>query len=209
MAFPRFGDNGGAFTLDCDASDKGIGAVLLQEQDGVERVIAYVSHTLSKAQKNYSTTKKELLACVVFVQEFSHYFKGKEFNLRADHSCLQWLYNFKNPTGMLARWLEIMGNYHFQIVFRPGAQNTAADALSRRELPTADVSCQTESCFRVSARDWPLSFIQGEQTKDKVLSRAAESIGFSSEVDSDSGVGVLTRARVAVSATFAMVGGPK
>ena len=79
VAFPRFGEEAGKFTLDCDASDRGIGAVLLQEQDGEERVIAYGSHTLSKAQRNYSTTKKELLACVVFVQEFSHYLKGKEF----------------------------------------------------------------------------------------------------------------------------------
>ena len=63
--------------LDCDAGDQGIGAVLLQEQDGAERVIAYGSRRLSKSQKNYSTTKKELLACVVFVQEFSHYLKGK------------------------------------------------------------------------------------------------------------------------------------
>ena len=173
VAFPRFGDGGGVFTLDCDASDRGIGAVLLQEQDGVERVIAYGSHTLSKAQKNYSTTKQELLACVVFAQEFSHYLKGKEFKLRTDHSSLQWLYNFKNPTGMLARWLEILGNYHFQIVFRPGAQNAAADAMSRRPSPVADVACQTESCFRVSARDWPLSFIQGEQAKDEVLAELA------------------------------------
>ena len=60
VAFPRFVE-GGVFTLDCDASDKGIGAVLLQEQDGVERVIAYGSHALSKSQKNYSTTKKRTI----------------------------------------------------------------------------------------------------------------------------------------------------
>ena len=106
----------------------------------------------------------------MFVQEFSHYLKGKEFRLRTDHSSLQWLYNFKNLTGMLTRWLEILGNYQFQIVFRPGAQNVAADALSRRPSPSADASCQTESCFRVTACDWPLSFIQGEQAKDEVIS---------------------------------------
>ena len=73
VGFPRFGDDAGLFTLDCDASNDGIGAVLLQEQDGIPRVIAYGSHRLSRAQRNYSTTKKELLACVTFVQDFSHY----------------------------------------------------------------------------------------------------------------------------------------
>ena len=169
VGFPRFGADAGMFTLDCDASNEGVGAVLLQEQDGVQRVIAYGSHRLSKAQKNYSTTKKELLACVTFVQEYSHYLMGKSFQLRSDHSSLQWLMNFRNPTGMLARWMEILGNFQFQIVYRPGAQNSAADALSRRPPPVADKCCQTETCFRVSARDWPLSYIQGEQGKDEVL----------------------------------------
>lgn len=173
ISFPRFGDGAGKFTLDCDASDQGIGAVLLQEQDGVERVIAYGSHKLSKSQKNYSTTKKELLACVVFVQEFSHYLKGREFTLRTDHSSLQWLYNFKNPSGMLARWLEILGNFHFQIVYRPGAQNSAADGLSRRPPKVEDVGCQTESCRQISAFNWPLSYIQNEQGKDEVLAELA------------------------------------
>ena len=108
---------------------------------------------------------------MTFVQEFTHYLKGKPFLIRTDHSSLQWLLNFRNPTGMLARWIEILGNFQFQIVYRPGAANSAADALSRYPLPVKDVSCQTESCFRVSARDWPMSFIQHEQTKDAVLSQ--------------------------------------
>ena len=171
VGFPRFGEGAGEFVLDCDASNEGIGAVLLQEQDGEQRAISYSSHRLSRAQKNYSTTKKELLACVTFVQEFGHYLKGKQFLLRTDHSSLQWLLNFRNPTGMLARWMEILGNFQFQILYRPGADNSAADALSRYPLPVSDKSCQTESCYRVSARDWPMSFIQHEQSKDDVLSQ--------------------------------------
>ena len=161
VGFPRFGEGAGPFLLDCDASNEGIGAVLLQEQeDGEHRVIAYGSHRLSRAQKNYSTTKKELLACVTFVQEFGHYLKGKSFFLRTDHSSLQWLLNFRNPSGMIARWIEILGNYQFQVLYRPGAENSAADALSRYPRLVDDKSCQTETCCRVSARDWPMSFIQ-------------------------------------------------
>ena len=178
MALPRFGPDAGIFTLDCDASNESIGGVLLQEQDGVERVIAYDSKRLSKSQRNYSTTKKELLACVVFVQQFSHYLMGKKFRIRSDHSSLQWLLNFRNPSGMLARWLEILGNYQFDILYRPGSQHTAADAMSRRPDESSDVGCQTDPtpqaesgdrCRRVSAEDWSLSFIQAEQAEDEII----------------------------------------
>ena len=178
MALPRFGPDAGVFTLDCDASNESMGCVLLQEQDGVERVIAYGSKRLSKSQRNYSTTKKELLACVVFVQQFAHYLMGKKFHIRSDHSSLQWLLNFRNPSGMLARWLEILGNFQFDILYRPGAQHTAADAMSRRPDESCDVGCQTDPipqtesgdrCRRVAAEDWSLSYIQSEQDEDETL----------------------------------------
>ena len=171
VAFPRFGERAGEFVLDCDASNEGIGAVLLQEQDGEQRVISFSSHRLSRAQRNYSTTKKELLACVTFVQEFSHYLKGKRFFLRTDHSSLQWLINFRNPSGMLARWMEVLGDFQFQILYRPGAANSAADALSRYPPSVHDKCCQTETCSRISAPDWPMSFIQCEQRRDDTLSQ--------------------------------------
>ena len=173
VAFPPFGNNAGLSTLDCDGSNDGIGAVLLQEQDGAERVIAFGSHRLSKSQKNYSTTKKELLACVVFIQEFS-YLLGKKFKLRTDHSSLQWLLNFKNPSGMLARWLDILSSFQFDVVFRPGAQNVVVDALSRRPAEVRDASSQTDtpdSCHRVCSGDWPMSFIEVNQKNDKLIAQ--------------------------------------
>ena len=182
VTFPRFGPEAGSFILDCDASNEATGCVLLQVQDGVEKVVAYGSRRLSKSQRNYSTTKKELLACVTFVQDFSHYLLGKKFTIRTDHSSLQWLLNFRNPTGMLARWLEILGNFNFDIVYRPGVVHTAADGLSRRPEETVDVGCQTDfesqdvsgqQCYRVEAEDWPLSYIQGEQHGDEVIAEVS------------------------------------
>ena len=55
----------GVYRLDCDASDTGLGSVLSQVQNGVERVIAYASRTLSKAESSYETTRKELLSIVL------------------------------------------------------------------------------------------------------------------------------------------------
>lgn len=65
------------FILDTDASDKAIGAELIQVQNEQERVVAYGSFTLSTAQWKYCTTRKELLAVVRFTQHFRHYLLGR------------------------------------------------------------------------------------------------------------------------------------
>ena len=121
----------GLYTLDTDASDVGLGAVLSQEQDGNEKVIAYGSKTLSKEQRRYCTTRKELLAVVAFIKQFRHYLLGREFRVRTDHSSLRWLCNFKEPQGQLARWLEAMQQYNFTIEHRDGKKHQNADSLSR------------------------------------------------------------------------------
>ena len=77
--------------LDTDASLTGMGAVLLQIQDGDEKVIAYAS----KSQRNYCVTKRELLAVVTFVRQFRHYLWGRKFLIRIDHASLTWLRNSK------------------------------------------------------------------------------------------------------------------
>ena len=73
-AFPC---DAGTFILDTDACDVGIGAVLSQVQDGVERVIAYASRSLNRAERNYCVTDKELLAVRYFVEYFRHYLLGR------------------------------------------------------------------------------------------------------------------------------------
>jgi len=79
----------GQFVLDTDASDLGLGAVLSQQQDGVERVIGYSSRTLNHAEKNYSTTRKKLLAIVYELKQYKQYLLGRQFLIRTDHSALQ------------------------------------------------------------------------------------------------------------------------
>ena len=126
------------FILDTDASDVAIGAELLQVQDGKERTISYCSFVLTPEQRRYCTTRKELLAVVRFTRQFRHYLLGRQFEVRTDHSSLQWLMNFKNPNGQLARWLEELSQYWMVISHRPGRKHDNADALSR--LPE-DIRC--------------------------------------------------------------------
>ncbi len=128
LAFPDFSL---PFMLDTDASGEGIGGVLSQIQGGQEKVIAYASRKLSKSEQNYSVTKRELLAAVHFMKYFKHYLYGKKFTLRTDHGSLRWLYNFKDVQGQLARWIEILSTFDFEISHRPGTQHRNADALSR------------------------------------------------------------------------------
>ncbi len=103
----------GEYILDTDASNVGVGAVLSQVQEGKEKVIAYGSKTLTREQRNYCVTRHELLAVIVFLQQFRHYILGREFIVRSDHSSLRWLFSFKEPQGQLARWLEYVSQYTF------------------------------------------------------------------------------------------------
>ena len=119
------------FILDTDDSLESIGGVLSQEIDGRERVIAYGSRVLSKTERRYCVTRRELLAIVFFVSQFRHYLYGRKFKIRTDHGSLRWLLRFKNPEGQLAHWLEVLSTYDMEIEHRPGKQHQNADALSR------------------------------------------------------------------------------
>ena len=122
----------GRMILDTDASNYSIGAVLSQEQDGLERVISYSSRRLGPVQERYCVTRCELLAVVAFCHQYKHYLLVRPFLLRTDHSSLAWLFRFKAPEGQLARWLEELSQYSFVIQHRTGKSHGNAGALSRR-----------------------------------------------------------------------------
>ncbi|GFR30412.1 retrovirus-related Pol polyprotein from transposon 17.6 [Trichonephila clavata] len=103
LAYPEAGKQ---FILDTDASHESIGAVLSQEVEGQEHVIAYFSKYLSRPERNYCVTRKELLAIVKAVEHFHPYLYGRRFLLRTDHASLTWLLNFKNPEGQVASWIQ-------------------------------------------------------------------------------------------------------
>ena len=118
--------------MDTDACQCGIGAVLSQiHKDGTERVVAFASRAMSKSERKYSVTRKELLAAVTFINYFRQFSLGKHFVLRTDHGSLQWLHSLKEPEGQLARWLECLQEYNFNIQHRKGNHHQNADASSR------------------------------------------------------------------------------
>lgn len=137
------------FIVDTDASNTGLGAVLSQIQEGEERVIAYLSRSLSKPELKYCVTRKELLALIWATRHWRHYLLGKRFRVRTDHSALKWLQNFKEPEGQLARWLESLSEFDMAIEHRPGKQHGNADGLSR--IPCKQCGHKVESQFRIGA----------------------------------------------------------
>lgn len=132
LAYPRFSSDQ-PFVLDTDWSGDhmAIGAVLSQEQDGKERVIAYGSKKLNGSQASYPANKGELFAIIYFLKHFRYYLLYRPFILRTDHHALKWIYTMDHPTSMIARWLETLANFDFQVKHRPGISHGNADALSR------------------------------------------------------------------------------
>lgn len=119
------------FLLTTDASEEGIGAILSQGNIGNDLPVAYASRTLNKAERNYDTTEKELLAIVWAVKHFRPYLYGKQFKIITDHKPLTWLFNVKDPSSRLMRWRLKLEEYNYEVLYKEGKQNTNADALSR------------------------------------------------------------------------------
>ena len=170
------------YTLTTDASLTGIGAILTQRQQSEDRVIAYASKTLNKGQRNYSATKRELFAIVHFTQHFKNYLQGQKFIIVTDHRALVWLYSFKEPDGMVARWIEKLGQFNFETKHRAGKSIPHADCLSQvsatedetRQIINALVVNPKEGSLAVNSIWTELStterkIIRESQKKDKVL----------------------------------------
>lgn len=133
------------FVVQCDASNKGTGGVLIQEIDGMETPIAYTSKKLTERECKYSASERELLSVLHAVEQFRPYIEGSHFKVISDHSALQWLHRNKDPHGRLARWAMRLQQFDYEIVHRKGKYNTVPDALSRAvgdEIVLLDVKAE-------------------------------------------------------------------
>lgn len=119
------------YVLRTDASECGIGAVLLQEHEGMLFPVMYASRKLSTAEKKYCTMEKECLAIVWAVKKFNIYLYGKEFTLQTDHQPLIYLNRAKYENGRIMRWALFLQMYQFVVQSIRGKENCAADFFSR------------------------------------------------------------------------------
>ena len=148
IAFPDYQT---PFFINCDASNQGLGAVLYQQQDGVDRVISYASRTLSDAEKNYHlhSGKLEYLALKWAITErFADYLRwGRHpFKVFTDNNPLTYVLSSAKLNAVGMRWANDLADFNFSIHYKPGKTNVDADYLSRRPTDIAELkkSC-TES----------------------------------------------------------------
>ncbi|GJT18963.1 putative reverse transcriptase domain-containing protein [Tanacetum coccineum] len=126
LALPKGLEN---FIVYCDASNKGLGAVLMQN----EKVIPYASRQLKIHEKNYTTHDLELGAMVFALKMWRHYLYGTRCIVFTDHKSLQHILDQKELNMRQWRWLELLSDYDCDIRYHPGKANVVADALSRKE----------------------------------------------------------------------------
>jgi len=174
LAHPRFDLS---FILSCDACNYAISAILSQLQNGQERPICFVSRMLNKAEKNYSTTHKELLAVVFGTQVHRCFLYGRKFKIVTDHAALKWLITVKNhQCARLTRWVLKLAEYEFEIEHKPLKKHVNADSLSRyiasmkpEEATLKEMSDLTEVGLTQAA-------LLEEQRKDAYCRRKVEDI---------------------------------
>ena len=120
------------FKIAVDASDIGVGAVLIQDINGREHPISYFSKKLDKSQLNYSTIEKDLLALVLALKHFEVYVSGLHpVTILTDHNPLLFLNKFRNKNRRLTRWSLELQDLNIVIKYKKGTDNKVADALSR------------------------------------------------------------------------------
>nr|GEY34527.1 reverse transcriptase domain-containing protein [Tanacetum cinerariifolium] len=127
------------FELMCDTSDFAIGAVLGQRHEKHFRPIHYASKTMTDAESNYTTTKKEMLAVVYVFEKFRSYLIMNKSIVHTDHSVLKYLFAKKNTNERLLRWVLLLQEFYFKVLDTKGAENLATNHLSRLENPYENV----------------------------------------------------------------------
>jgi len=119
------------FIVAVDASDFAIGAYLIQEVDGLERPVCFISRKLTPQQRNYSVIEKKAFALLTAVRSFSVYFGSKPVKVFTDHSPLQFLNRMSPHNQKLLRWNLELQQYILQIIHRQGRNNLLPDIFSR------------------------------------------------------------------------------
>ena len=120
------------FQLHTDASTTGLGAVLYQNQNGIDRVVSYASRSLKDSEKNYPAHKLEFLALKWAVTEkFHDYLYGTSFEVYTDNNPLTYVFTTAKLDATGHRWLAVLSNYNCTLKYRSGKKNSDADGLSR------------------------------------------------------------------------------
>ena len=156
-------------TLQCDASEKGLGAALLQNVQPV----ASASRTLSKSEQQYAQIEQESLAIVFGCNKFSQYITRRDkVTVESDHKPLQPIFkkSLLAAPSRLQRMILQLQKYNIEVTYKPGAQMYVADHLSRAQLPEEHKTCDEFQVFALELEQInPLNHIKLNDDKLAVL----------------------------------------
>lgn len=157
------------FVVQTDASGYGLGVVLTQEHTDGEKVVCFLSRSLSKQERNYKTTERDCLAVEWVVEKLRPYLEGIHFTVITDHHSLVWLHTFKEPSGRLCRWaVKLVQQHNFDIIHRKGKDHVVPDCLSRSVVvtdaihPLADTLEPWYRYMLIRVTSKPRNFLNGE-----------------------------------------------
>ncbi|GAU51762.1 hypothetical protein TSUD_415510 [Trifolium subterraneum] len=123
------------YVVYCDASNKGLGCVLMQEG----AIVAYASRQLKPHEENYPTHDLKLAAIIFALKIWRHHLYGVQFALYSDHKSLRYLFDQKELNMRQRRWMEYLKDFDFELNYHPGKANVVADALSRKALYASEI----------------------------------------------------------------------
>lgn len=148
LQYPNFSSNH-KFILQTDASKYSLGAVLCNDN---RKPIAFASRNLNKAEINYPTGEKELLAIVWAVKHFRPYLYGRTFVIETDHKPLIYLFGMRDPSSRLLKFRLLLEEYDFIVEYIKGSTNIPADSMSRLPITSTDLKNMHESIITVMTR---------------------------------------------------------
>lgn len=156
------------FVLMTDASDVAMGAALCQESDNGEmQPVCLWSRKFSETETKYSTTEREALAVIYFIEKFRYYLLGRKFLLKTDHRALPFIFNGAASNTKLARWALRIQEFSFDTVYVKGVENQQADAMSRilsERSPVEEWNLHAKKqYFRVRWRDTDVELVIPEK----------------------------------------------
>lgn len=180
------------FILQTDASNCSLGAILCNSD---KRPIAFASRNLNKAELNYPTIEKELLAIVWAVKHFRPYLYGRNFIIQTDHKPLIYLFGMRDPSSRLMKFRLVLEEYDFSIEYIKGSQNAAADAMSRLSISSDELKEMSHSVVNVMTR------AQYRKINDSQISRGA-TIPMDDRPDQPKVVEIHSRPSISVELSF-------
>jgi hypothetical protein len=176
------------FRIECDASDTGLGAVILQEEQengGIWKPIAYESRKLSKEERNYPAQERELLSILNALRIWRCFIDGNKYEVYTDHLPLKYYNDTSKISPRLVRWMSELSLYSPKIIYKKGTDNIIPDLLSRRDGPncnpaeksiepkylyesyeicaTTVLNTKSETDLSDPVKDWPLFYFKPQE----------------------------------------------